>query len=213
VGRLFEGRVAGDPGELQCHHFRGEDEVDAAGGDGAARHGIVFGRGVLGESDAAFGLDGFEAEGAVRGSAGEDDTNGALALVLGEGFKEMVYGAMSAAFHLAFLKFEPGLGHNHAGVGRDNIDVVGLDGEVVGDLGNVHGGGAGQELGQGAGMVGVEMLDEDEGHAGVWGQVFEQKREGLQASGRGTDSDNRERFVFRADIHRATARRCARLSP
>ena len=37
-------------------------------------------------------------------------------------------------------------------------------------------------------MLGVEMLHQDEGHAGVCGQVLQQFGEGVQSPGRGADT-------------------------
>ena len=40
--------------------------------------------------------------------------------------------------------------------------------------------------------VGVQVLHEDEGHAGVRGQVLQQLPEGLEPAGRGADADDGE---------------------
>ena len=89
--------MVGDTGDFMGDALGREDEIDDAGGDGAFGHGIVFGGLILGEGDTAFGLNGFEAQGAVGGGSGEHDADGPSGLILGEGFKEGVNGAMGAA--------------------------------------------------------------------------------------------------------------------
>ena len=42
-------------------------------------------------------------------------------------------------------------------------------------------------------MLRIEMLNEDEAHGGVEGQAVEQRREGLEPTGRGADTHDRER--------------------
>jgi len=49
--------MAGDPHQLAADFFRGQDEIDAAGSDGAARHARMLGRLLLlGERNAAAAL-------------------------------------------------------------------------------------------------------------------------------------------------------------
>ena len=75
-------RVATDADDLVGDLARGQDEIHAAGGDGAVRHTVVLGRRVLGERDAALGLDRFQPHRAVRGGAGQDHADGLMPLFL-----------------------------------------------------------------------------------------------------------------------------------
>ena len=60
-----------------------------AGRDGASRHAVVFGGGgFLHHANAPGAKDGAQAERAVIGGAGEDDTNGIFRLVLGQRAQE-----------------------------------------------------------------------------------------------------------------------------
>jgi hypothetical protein len=96
-GRLAEG-VGHIGDELGGHLGRRQLVVHQAGGDGAARHAVVFGGGgVLGHDHAALALDGPHAQGAVAAGAGEHDADGPLALVLGQGAEEEVDGQALAA--------------------------------------------------------------------------------------------------------------------
>ena len=64
----------------------GQDEVDAAGADGAARHVVVLGRcRLLGEGDPALGLDRLQTQRAVRAHAGQDHADGLASLHVGQG--------------------------------------------------------------------------------------------------------------------------------
>ena len=64
--------------------LRRENEIDAAGSDGAARHGVVFGRFILGKGYPRFSFNRFQSQRAVRSRAGKDHTYGPLALVLSQ---------------------------------------------------------------------------------------------------------------------------------
>jgi len=62
-----------------------------------------------------------------------------------------------------------------------------------------HLGGAGQEIGQPALVVGIEVLHEHEGHTRVRRQMGEELGEGLEASRRSADPDDGER-AFRPGL-------------
>ena len=89
-GRRHRVRVPADAGDLPGDPVRGQHEVHAAGGDGAVRHALVLGRVVLGEGDAALGLDLFQPEGAVGGGAGQDHADGPVPLVLRQRAEELI---------------------------------------------------------------------------------------------------------------------------
>ena len=72
--------------------------------------------------------------------------------------------------------------------GRDHVDVVGLDLQPVLGLRDRHGRRALQQLDQHALVRGVEVLDDDEGHAAVLGHAAEELLERLQPAGRGADA-------------------------
>jgi len=70
----------GNTGQLASDSFGREDVVDAAAGNGAAWHTVILGRGlVLGERDAALGLDFRQAQSAIGARAGQDDADGTIA--------------------------------------------------------------------------------------------------------------------------------------
>ena len=72
-------------------------------------------------------------------------------------------------------------------------DVARLHAQAVGDGDDGDRRGPGQDLGQLALVLGVEVLDERERHAGVGGQLSQELAEGLEPAGGGADADDRER--------------------
>ena len=82
------------------------------------------------------------------------------------------------------------------GIGRNDIDVVGLGELLARDLAHRESGGPRQDVGQRAFPRRVEMLHQNEGHAGVGRQVLKQLREGLEAAGRRADADDRMRRCY-----------------
>ena len=171
---------------------RVHDEIGAARSDRAARHRVVFGGTILGEGNATFGFNGFQSEGAVGGSAGEDDADGAFALVQRKRFEKGVNGAGRLAVGRAGPDFQNAPGDAQVSVMRDNINVVGFDPEIVRRLADGHGGGPRQDLGKRAIVVGVEMLHEDEAETGVGLEVLQQLGEGFKASGGSAHADDGE---------------------
>lgn len=65
---------------------------------------------------------------------------------------------------------EDALLDDHVRAGGNDIDVVGLHGQSVRGLLHLHAAGAGQCRRQHAGLVGCQVLDDDEGHAGIPGK-------------------------------------------
>ena len=75
------------------HPLHGQDVVDQSRGDRAAGHAVVGCRlRVLGQGQAAVSLDGLQAVRALGAGPGEDDADGLLVAVLGQGVEEEVNG-------------------------------------------------------------------------------------------------------------------------
>ena len=166
VGMLF------DPGEFFGDGFGREDKVDGAGLDGASGHAGIFSGGfVLGQSDATNGFDGEATGGAVTSGAREDYADGAVAAIFGEGDKEAIDGAMLALGETAGGETEGAVLDDHVGVGRDDIDVITLDFDSLGDLGYRDLGGAGKNFFQRTVVTGIEMLQKDKSHAGGFREI------------------------------------------
>jgi hypothetical protein len=162
--------VTADPRDLGGDPGRRQDEIDAAGGDGALRHASVLGGIVLREGDAALGLDRIEAGRAVGQRAREDDADRAVVALLGERAEEGVDRVVRAGM-VAGVEAEPAPGEEHRAVRRDHIDVIGPDLGLVDDLFDRHRGLASEDLGEHARVVGGQVLHEHERHAGVLGKA------------------------------------------
>ena len=186
-------RMPGDPREFFGNAGRRENQIDAAGRHGAARHRVVFGRIILREGDSALGLDRLQAQRAVGGGAREHHTDGQFALIGGERFEEGIDGSMRHMNLLARFEFQNAPHDAQARGARNDVDAIGLDRLIVDDLGHGERSGARKNLRQRAFMLRVEVLHEHEAHAGVGRESFEQLRERFQSAGRGADADYGER--------------------
>lgn len=160
--------MARDAREFASDGRRRKHVVDTAGGGGASRHAVRLGGGhVLRERHAAVSLDFRHAQGAIGTGPGQDDPDGAIALFLREGTHEVVDGHVQSAGLLARPKVQSVIGNGHAGVGGNDVDVVDFRMHAIGHLFYLHGGFLGEQVGEEAVMLGVQMLDEDEGHSSV----------------------------------------------
>lgn len=80
-------------------------------------------------------------------------------------------------------EFQHALRDGHADIGRNHIDAVALDPEIIGDLAHRHGSHSFQKVRQGALMLRIEVLHQDKAHACIGGQIFEQLGECIQPPG------------------------------
>ena len=179
--------------------FRRGHQVGQPGIDGAARHAVEFGRGrLLHQGHAGLFLDGPQPHRAVRAHAGEDDTDAALLLVLGQGAQEEVDGQAQAAGRRRREQVQHPVQNGHVLVGGDHIDAVRLDPHPVPDLEYLHAGGALEQFGQDPLVGRVEVLDDDEGQAAFRRHLPQELLQRLQSAGGGADADNGERGARRA---------------
>jgi len=78
-------------------------------------------------------------------------------------------------------------------VGRNDVDVIRLDMQIVGDLMDRERRRASEELRERAVMFRIEMLHQYEAHARIEPQMLEQCRECFEPAGRGADAHDRKR--------------------
>jgi hypothetical protein len=86
--------------------------------------------------------------------------------------------------------------NGHILVGWDHVDAVRLDPHPVPDLEYLHPGGTLEQFGHDPLVRRVEVLDDDKGHAAVFGHMTQELLQRLQPAGRGTNADNRKRTVL-----------------
>ena len=170
-----------------------QDDVDLAGGDGAARHAVVLGiLGQLRHDDAAVLLQAADAGRAVGPGAGEDDADGALAMRLGERAEEQVDDDMPAARPLRIGQRQRAVDHRQVVGRRNHVDVVALDLHPPVDLRHRH---AGRQLQDRRGVALVlrrQVQDDDERHVRRRGQALEQRLDRGQPARGGADADHGE---------------------
>src|SRR5207253_351986 len=145
-----------------------QDVVNGAGACGAAGHAVVFCAGVvLSEGNSTLGLDFGDAQGAIGSGTGKHDADGAAAVLLGEGAHEVIDGHVNAVGFLAGPQLQRVVGDGHGGIGGNHEEMIGHDVHAVLDFGDFDLGVLGQQVGEDAVVFGVQMLDENVGHAGV----------------------------------------------
>jgi hypothetical protein len=77
-------------------------------------------------------------------------------------------------------------------IGRNHINVIGLDPEIVGDLMDRHRSGPLQKLCEHAFMLRIKVLHQYKTHARIEWQMLQQLGERLQTTGRRADTNDRE---------------------
>ena len=187
--------LAGVGEEPGGHLGGGQDVVDQAGGDGAAGHAVELGGGrVLGHDHAALALDGADALGPVAAGAREDDADGALVLVLGQGAEEEVDGQTLSPGRRGLEELEGTVQEGHVAARGDDVRAPGLHRHPVLDLEDGHAGVAADELREEALVVRSQVLHQDEGHrrGDVGRDGGEEGLEGRETPGGGANAHHGE---------------------
>ena len=187
--------MTSEPRQLAGELCRRHGRVDDAGVNRALRHaGELRRRGILDQRDAVLGLDRLESRGAVGGGARHDDGDGLAAEVGRQRAEEEVDGQVRPPrIARARQQRERAVEDAGVGVGRDDVDVIALDGHAVADLDHRHRRRAAQCLRQKAVVLRVEVLNEHEGHTRIDRQAGEQLAECFEAAGGSADADDGKR--------------------
>ena len=171
------------------HLLHGQDVVDQSRGDRAAGHAVVGCRlRVLGQGQAAVGLDGLQAVRALGAGPGEDDADGLLVAVLGQGVEEEINGYPPPAALGRRGQVEHLVADGDVLVRRNDVDMIGLDRHSVLRLHDRHGRVRGEQLDHVALAGGVEVRDEHERQAIVRRHRIQERAERLEAPGGGADA-------------------------
>ncbi len=172
------------------HVLDREHVVHEAAGRGALRHaalGVVVELG-LAEGQAAGLLDFRDAQGAVAAEPGQDDADRVLALVLRQRGEEGVDRGAPGGGRRRAGNPEAAAADRQDGVRRDDVDLVRAEDRAVLGEAHRHARVAADDGGQGAFVLGIKVLDQHEGHAGVGRHGREERLVGVQAAGRGADA-------------------------
>jgi hypothetical protein len=170
-----------------------EHEVDRAGRHRAARHAVIIGLvRVLRDDEPAFFLHGFQPEAAVGPRSREDHADGARADIGRERMQQKVEGQPRAMARLGPREMQGAVLDGEIGAGRNDVEMLRLDRHSLRCLPHAHRRVAGQQIHHHALMGGIEMLNEDEGHAAVGRQGAYELPAGIEAAGRSAYADDGE---------------------
>ncbi len=169
-----------------------EHEVHGAGHDRAARHAVILGIvWILHDNQPALLLDRLQPQAAVAAGSRQDHADRAFAELFGQRVQEEVERQARAVTLARLREAQNTAVDREVGARRDQIDMLGLDRHPVRCLLNLQRRVAGEQIDHHAGMRRIEMLDQDEGHAGAGGEHGEKSAAGIEAAGRGAQPDDR----------------------
>ena len=175
------------------HRGRRQYDIDPAGVDGGARHlrmlGVVR---RLGQRQAADFADPAHSDGAIGSGAGQHDADGSPLVCIGEGAEEMIDREGPPKGIRLFQDPETAIGHLKVGARRHHINVILLKRCRGTDFADRHGRGT---LNQGHDLafeVRRQVKHHDEGHAHLFRGMLEQRLQGPEAAGGGSEANDRE---------------------
>ena len=176
--------VLGKGDELAGHGVGGQDQIGQPGGDGGAGHAVELGRILALHHDHAPGLlDGPDAANPVAAGAREDDADGLVPLVFGQGTEEDVDGKVDAFGVVEVAQDELAVEDGELLSGRDEVDRVGRDGHAFLGAAHVHGRALGQQFHHEAFVVRRKVLDDDKRHVAVHRHLGKKGVQGFEPAG------------------------------
>ena len=153
--------------------------------------------GSLGDGDAAERLDLADAGGAVRRRPRQNHADRAVLRPARERLEQIVDRGELAAIGRPRHEMQLAVQDLEMHAGRNHVDVVRLDPHAVRGVDDLERRLCGEEFGKRARMLRRQVQDEDEGDIGLWRDVLEDAREGLESAGRRADRDDRGRELRR----------------
>ena len=124
--------------------------------------------------------------------ARKDDADRAFLLVIGQGKQKRLDGDLAAELTGRAVQFNDARAQRQVAIGRDDVDVVGLQRLLIPGLFYRHVRVPGQQRGHETFVPGIEVGDEHEGHAAVGRHGVQKRLVGVQAAGRGDQTDYRQ---------------------
>ena len=178
-----------DPGEMAQvmqqrlgHLLNRTDHIDHLRGDGILRHLRELGlAGFLRHGQPALRLDRPHTLAAVRPRARQDDADGVVLLILGKRAQEQVEDGLAALDRP--VEKEPPVGEGKVPIGRNDVDVVGLDQRLGGRFADRNRGARCQQRHHQAFVGRVEMGNDDERRTGIGRHRCEQLLQRFQTTG------------------------------
>src|SRR5208282_2219953 len=195
-----------------------EHEVHGPRHDRAPRHAVKLGVvRILRDDEPALFLDRLQPQAAVAAGSRENDADRAVAQLFRQRAQEEVERQACTVALPRFGESQGTAADREIGTRRNEIDMLALEPHPVRCLLHLHRRMAGQQIDHHAHMRRIEMLDQNEGHAGAGRERGEQPPGGIEAAGRGAKPDDREAVMpgWRATPWRRTParRRASRSGP
>ena len=164
----------------------GHDRIHHTGADDAAGHAVELRRvRILGEEEAARGVDRHRPASAIGASAGQHDADHLIAIRFGQRGEEDV-DRQGEAMRVLRCQVQVAGSGVHDRPGWDQVHAVGLDGHVVLDHDHRHIGVPRQQVAHHGLVIRRQVLDDHEGGPRVGGAGLEEALQGVQPAGRGT---------------------------
>src|SRR6202048_2727686 len=168
-------------------------EISGAGHDSAARHTVVGGiLRILHNNEPALVLYCHQPEAAVGAGARQNRADGSFAAIFSKRTEEEIEGHARTVPLARFRELKRACADRKIDPRRDEIDLIALDRHVLRRLQHLHRSVAGQKTDHHALVRRIEMLNQDEGHAGVGRKGVEELVESLQSPCRSAETDHPE---------------------
>lgn len=189
-------RILPEIHQLLRHFDRRQNEINQAALYCGFRHPFEFGISrCLRERDAALLLDSADAYGAVGTGARHDDRNGSFLVDVGESPKKNIDGDVFAHWPVEFADAQKSIVHQQMTVGCDDVNVLFLNADFVGDFDHRHLRDPLEELVSSTFVLGGQMQNDDEGHAVRCRHVFKKPGDGGKSACRCAYTDERIIYV------------------
>src|SRR5208282_4169312 len=170
-----------------------EHEVHSPRHDRTPRHAVKLGLvWILRDDQPALFLDRLQPEAAVAAGSRENDADRAVAELFRQRAQEEVERQARAVTLPRFREAEGTALDREIGTRRNEIDVLALERHPVCCLLYLQRRMAGQQIDHHARMRRIEMLDQNEGHAGAGGEHGKQPPEGIEATRRSAEPNHWE---------------------
>ena len=163
-----------DAGQLLRDLRRRQNKIHTARRDRASRHRVVFGRFILREGDSALGFDRLQPQGAVGRRAGKITPMAQSFWSCASDSRKKSIERCGRVALRARLEFQHPRRDRQVGVGRNHIDAIGRDPQIICHLVHRHRRGPREQMRQRAFVLRIEMLHEDKSHPRIRRQMFEQ---------------------------------------
>ena len=195
--KLQIARRADDGCDLRADFRRRQHKIDGAGRDGVRRHPVILRLlRILGDRQAALGLDGANPVGAVRAGSRQDHADRMIPDFLGKRGEEIVHRRFRREFGRRARQEHLSVADEDVIVGRRDVDRAALGCGAALHLFDRHRRFSAEQLHQHALVSRRQVLSDDIGDVrGTSGQSLQDFAQCLKTTGRGADPDPVKVFV------------------